>query len=129
MERDGKHLCLRTDHQPALCTSPTWRFTPVSDSEKDILQLTYDHTGWRKCWHPKCRMEYSQPPPPVGSCAQPLPRIKRTHPGGLAHARRHTAGEKQGTSQLGLELKAGDILALTSDGISDLLTDTRSKPA
>lgn len=96
--------------------------------EKDILQLTYDHTWMAEVLAPE------MPDWSTVNRRHPLAHVLNRYLGSsepiqvdLRMRSATPAGEKQGTSQLGLELKAGDILALTSDGISDLLTDTEIK--
>lgn len=96
--------------------------------EKDILQLTYDHTWMAEV------LASEMPDWSTVDRRHPLAHVLNRYLGSsepiqvdLRMRSATPAGEKQGTSQLGLELKAGDILALTSDGISDLLTDTEIK--
>ena len=96
--------------------------------EKDILQLTYDHTWMAEV------LASEMPDWNTVDRRHPLAHVLNRYLGSsepiqvdLRMRSATPAGEKQGTSQLGLELKAGDILALTSDGISDLLTDTEIK--
>ena len=96
--------------------------------EREIFQLTFDHTWMAEV---------------LASQMPELGTVDRRHP--LAHVLNRYLGssepiqvdlrmynftasrEKQGTEHIGLELKAGDIIALTSDGVSDLLTDEEIK--
>lgn len=96
--------------------------------EKDILQLTYDHTWMAEV------LASEMPDWSTVDRRHPLAHVLNRYLGSsepiqvdLRMRSATPAGEKQGTSQLGLELKAGDILALTSDGISDLLTEAEIK--
>jgi serine/threonine protein phosphatase PrpC len=96
--------------------------------EKEILQLTYDHTWMAEV------LATEMPEWGTVDRRHPLAHVLNRYLGSsepiqvdLRMRSATPAGEEQETAQIGFELEAGDILALASDGVSDLLTDAEIK--